>query len=144
MNQSLNVRLKASFLLTSILIISHLVSFFTLLLLEVPIAIKLTITFLIAMSCIYCMRKNALLLAKDSIIHLAFYEHKRCKITSRAKGSWDCVITGDSFVTPVLTVLILKLDKPLFGRSLYSVILLPDNVEKDAFRKLRVWLRWKY
>lgn len=144
MNDSLNVRLKPSFLLTMILILSHLLSFCLLFILELPITIKFAITFLIVVSCIYYVRKNALLLAKDSIINLEFYENKRCKAITRTERSLDCVITADSFVTPILTVVILKLDKPSFFGSFYSVVLLPDSIEKDAFRKLRVWLRWRY
>jgi len=143
-NHSLNVRLKPSFLLTIILVFSHLISFCLLLLLELSITIKLTITFLIIVSCIYYVRKNALLLAKSSIVNLEFYENKRCKIITHAKGSFDCVITADSLVTPTLTVIIFKLDNSSFRSSGDSVILLPDSIEKDAFRKLRVWLRWRY
>lgn len=46
-----------------------------------------------------------------------------------------------SVVHPTLTVLNLR----VLGRRLsYHVIVMPDAVEAQAFRQLRVWLRWGY
>ena len=48
-------------------------------------------------------------------------------------------LARDSLVTPVLIILNLL---PLEGRSLRSVIIFPDSMEKEPFRALRVLLKW--
>lgn len=58
---------------------------------------------------------------------------------TRASAWCDAVVLGSSFVTPQLTVLNLRLPH---RRLAQHVVLLPDALESDAFRRLRVWLRW--
>ena len=55
-------------------------------------------------------------------------------------GAWHVAreVTG-GVLAPWLTVIGLKED----GRSLQPLLLLPDAVEGDALRELRVWLRWR-
>jgi toxin CptA len=54
---------------------------------------------------------------------------------------------GSSFVAPYLTVLELK---PLGAGGLWqrfrtrSVVILPDGIDAEEFRQLRVLLRWKW
>jgi hypothetical protein len=43
-----------------------------------------------------------------------------------------------STVTPYLTVLLLR-----FGNRLEAVVLLSDSLPEEAFRQLRLWLRWQ-
>lgn len=58
-----------------------------------------------------------------------------------------CALLGSSFVAPYLTVLELK---PLGFQKLWqrfsprSVVILPDGIDKEEFRQLRVLLRWKW
>lgn len=56
-------------------------------------------------------------------------------------GEWlAAAVLGSSFVAPYLTLLHLKLDdRP--GRR--YVLLVPDAVAADEFRRLRVWLKWR-
>jgi len=143
-SQFLSTRLKPSYLLAIVLFLVHFMCIYILLLLELSRSIKLLIAILIALSCIYYVRKDALLLAENSIVSLEFYENKQCRVITRARKSFDCMITTDSFVTSIFAVVIFKLDKPLFLRSFFSAVLLPDNIDENEFRKLRIWLRWKY
>lgn len=55
-------------------------------------------------------------------------------------GRWrDARVLGSSCVTASLTVLNLRLS----GRRLpCSAVLLPDSLDAEDYRKLRVWLRW--
>jgi toxin CptA len=50
-----------------------------------------------------------------------------------------CIISGDSFVTPYLTVLNLK---PEGARFAHALVILPDSLEAESFRRLRVRLKW--
>ena len=49
----------------------------------------------------------------------------------------EALLLPDSFVNARLTVLNVKI-----GRRRRSVLLTPDRTEAEAFRRLRVWLRW--
>lgn len=56
-------------------------------------------------------------------------------------GGWvECKVRGDTFVSSFLTVLYLRRFDTKQG---ISATLLPDMVDAEDFRKLRVWLRWK-
>lgn len=50
-----------------------------------------------------------------------------------------CVVLKDSVVTPLLTVLRLR---PEGLRMARSVVILPDSMDTESFRALRVWLKW--
>lgn len=57
------------------------------------------------------------------------------------EGRWSEVrILGSSFVSPVLTILNLGVAGARLRRS---VVLAPDALAADEFRRLRVWLRWR-
>ena len=56
------------------------------------------------------------------------------------QGDWEpAEVLGTSFVKPWLTVLNLKLEG---RRFMLPVVLLPDALNREDFRRLRVWLRW--
>ena len=48
-------------------------------------------------------------------------------------------VLPDSFIASYLTVLNYRVSGKFWGRS---IVLLRDNTDADAFRRLRVWLRW--
>ena len=48
---------------------------------------------------------------------------------------------GSTFVSARLTVLNLR---PERGRGRNAVLITTDNVDPDGFRRLRIWLRWRY
>jgi toxin CptA len=48
-------------------------------------------------------------------------------------------LSGDSFVTDWLTILVLAQEG---RRRARHVVITPDNVDAGDFRRLRVWLRW--
>jgi len=49
-------------------------------------------------------------------------------------------VRGDTYVLWFLTVL--NLGRSDGGRRI-SLLILPDGIDTDDFRRLRVWLRWK-
>lgn len=55
-------------------------------------------------------------------------------------GRWQhAYVQGNSCVTAWLTVLNVRLTGERWPRG---IVLLPDSLEVDAYRRLRVWLRW--
>jgi hypothetical protein len=56
-------------------------------------------------------------------------------------GQWrEGTLAGSTFVAPWLTAVHVRLEG---ARRASSVLLLPDNVDREDFRRARVWLRWK-
>jgi toxin CptA len=140
----IRVNLQPSYSLAAILIVSHCVATVLIWLLALTIVIKILVTIAIIFSCVYYLRQDALLLNNNAVIAFDLFEKMQCTITTRSGKSIQCLITADSFVTPVLTVIIFKLKKPLSLSPFCSVVILPDRIETNEFRRLRIWLRWKY
>ncbi len=56
------------------------------------------------------------------------------------QGEWVAVdVSGDSLVTPLLSVLRIKRPGQRFAQGL---LLLPDMLDEQQYRQLRVWLKW--
>jgi toxin CptA len=56
-------------------------------------------------------------------------------------GRWsEARLLGSSFVSPALTILNLAVPGVRLHRSL---VVAPDSLSADEFRRLRVWLRWR-
>ncbi len=140
----IHINLQPSYSLAAILIVSHCVAIILIWLLAITTAIKILVTIAITYSCVYYLRQDALLLNNNAVIAFDLFEKMQCKITTRSKKSIRCLIAPNSFVTPMLTVLIFKLEKPLSLSPFCSVVILPDRIETNEFRRLRIWLRWKY
>ena len=82
--------------------------------------------------------RSALQCSPSAIVGIEAEEGGRiaCRIRD---GRWhDAEVLPSSFVAPWLTVLNLR----MAGGGVAHVLILPDNVEREAFRRLRVLLRW--
>jgi len=77
---------------------------------------------------------------RHSLIALRLAADGRCEFQTRA-GAWrEAALLGSSFVAPYLTMLNLK---PAGGRLAKHLVILPDAVNVEDFRRLRVWLKWR-
>jgi toxin CptA len=137
----LSVHLKSSLRLTIILSLAHLVAAGLLWPLALPFSIKVTVIVVLIISLIYYLRRDALLTAKDAVVVFELSDDMQCTLTKRSGESIACTILGSTFVAPYLTVLNLKSAGKLFMRS---VVIMPDGIDAEEFRCLRVWLRWKW
>jgi toxin CptA len=101
---------------------------------------KAVFTLAIALSLIYFMARDAALHAQRSIVALELGEQGEIACQTRT-GAWlHCELLGSSYVSPGMTVVNLRLRGWAGHRR---VILVPDNVDPDDFRRLRAWLRWR-
>ena len=86
----------------------------------------------------YYLRRDAWLLAADSCVGLLLHESEAVLIL-RDGRQLHGTLAADSLVTPLLTVLNVSLPERFAARS---VVVLPDSMAAEAFRQLRVWLKW--
>ncbi|WMJ07360.1 protein YgfX [Nitrosomonas sp. sh817] len=139
--ENLIIRRKPSYLLAAILIIAHTATACVLWTLALSWILKSMTIILIIISLIHYVRKDALLMANNAVTELVLTENSQCVATMRSNKKIVCNILNNSFVSPYLSVLILQPEGNFFTDS---ITILPDGIDDEAFRQLRVWLRWKW
>ena len=137
----LTVHLKPSRRLTIILSLAHFAAAGALWSLALSFAVKLAGVAILVISLIYYLRKDSLLSAKDAVAAFELSDEMQCTLTTQSGESIVCAIQGSTFVAPYLTVLNLKPENRFFTRS---VVIFPDSIDAEAYRRLRVLLRWKW
>jgi toxin CptA len=89
----------------------------------------------------FAVRRHAWLSAADSPVELELADDCSVSACSRA-GNWERYqIIGSTFVSPPLTVLNLRSG---VGHQTRAVLIASDGLDADSFRRLRVWLRWRW
>ena len=137
----LNIRLKPSLYLSLLLSAAHIIAIGLVLVLPLPIELKLVTTLVFCISLVFYLNRNVRLAALNSVIALEINEDCTCTIETRSGKQLDCILLPTSYVSASLTILNLKANDELLARH---VVILPDSIDPEDFRKLRVLLRWKY
>ena len=115
--------------------------------LMLPLTVKLAGIAALALSLAIYLRHYALRTSPGSITSLALADDMTCTLQTRRGQRIACALLGSSFVAPYLTVLELKPLAPArwwHKLGAYSVVILPDAIDSEEFRRLRVLLRWKW
>ncbi|SEK60735.1 protein YgfX [Nitrosovibrio tenuis] len=119
--------------------------------LTLPVMVKLVGSTLLVASLVYYERYYAWLTSPGSIKGLQLEsgasDEMSCTLETKSGERFACVLLGSSFVAPYLTVLELRpLVHPKSWRRRFarSIVILPDGIDADEFRRLRVLLRWKW
>ena len=108
-------------------------------LLPLPVWGKVLGVLVVTLATTYSYNQYAGLRLLRSITALEVGSKGELRCFTRAHDWRNAEVLGSSFVTPWLTVLNMRLPDQLLAQH---VVLLPDTLESDAFRRLRVWLRW--
>lgn len=135
------VHLQPSYYLAVLLSLAHAAAGLVLWSLALPPGVKAVIAILLIVSLIYYLRKDALLTAHDAVIALMLTDKMSCTLTMRSGQSMICSLSDSTFVAPYLTVITLQPVERFFVRD---VVILPDSTDAEEFRRLRIWLRWKW
>ena len=135
------VRLQPSYYLAVLLGLAHAAAGLVLWPLALPLGVKVVIVILLIVSLIYYVRKDALLTAQDAIVALTLTDEMSCTLTTNSGQSIACSLSDSTFAAPYLTVINLQPVDRFFMRS---VVILPDSMDVEEFRRLRIWLRWKW
>lgn len=109
-------------------------------LVPIPAVGKAAVTLAIAFSLVFFMTRYAALHSAHSIVALETREDGGIAYQTR-DGEWfEGELLGSSYVSPQLTIVNLQ---PRGRWRAHRAILLPDNVDPRAFRRLRAWLQWR-
>lgn len=136
----MKIILRPSRILTAILVLAHGAAIAVVALAGMPFWLELIAIAALVASLVFDVRQTALLRAPDAVITLEIASDDKLSIQTRRSEWIECEVLGSTYVTSFLTILNLKGRDS--GRNTRAVIL-PDSLDAEDFRKLRVWLRWK-
>lgn len=129
---------KPSARLAVILIVAAVLACLALAVISVAFWLKLLAMAVVVLATSYQVMQ-ALLRTRRSCSALSLDSKGTWQLMTRDGNRYAATILPSSFVTPYLTIL----HCGLTGKWLqYHIVILPDAVEREAFRRLRVWLRW--
>jgi toxin CptA len=109
-------------------------------LVSLPLWLKAAAIAALVASLVFSVRQTALLRSSDAVVVIEIASDDTVSVQTRG-GLWlGCEVLGSTYVASFLTVLNLR---ELENNVVRHVIILPDSVDAEDFRRLRVWLRWK-
>lgn len=131
--------LQRSQLLAAVLMLASLSACLIVLCMPVHLGLKLAACALIIAAAGFHIALHAWLLMPWSYCAVELDGHGKLWLLRKDGARVGAVVLPGSFVGAYLTVLNVGRET---GRWRSSVILTPDRADADAFRQLRVWLRW--
>jgi toxin CptA len=135
----LSITLRISDLLALFLVVMHALAFVSVWLV-LPLAAKIGAAVVLMLSLVLTLRRHVWRTGKQAI--RAIRLSGECDVAVQGQDSeWqEVVLLPSSFVSDYLTVLNLRLEGEKLARH---VVILPDAIDAEQFRQMRVWLRWK-
>lgn len=122
------------------LLLAHGGAITIVLVVSMPLWLKLIAVTALVINLGFEMWRNALMRDADAVVAIGIAADNALSIQTR-RGDWvDCTVRGDTYVASFLVVLNLR---RLDNERRKIVVILPDAIDAEDFRKLRVWLRWK-
>lgn len=106
--------------------------------------IKLLLGIVIFTAVVYHICQYGLLLLPWSCVALNINSSNQVQLTHRNGKVLSADVCRDSVVTPYLTVVNCKVQGANLLAQLFAphLLILPDMLDTEDYRQLRVWLRW--
>lgn len=120
------------------LIAMHSAAMLSLWALALPLWAQLILVLLLLASLLHHLRRDAWLTAPSSSVSL-WLDGDRIELTVRSGQKIAGKIMPDSLISPLLSVLKIL---PQDAHQARCAIILPDSLDVDSFRQLRVYLKW--
>ncbi len=137
----LRLELKPSRTLFWLLTFSHLGAAGLLWTTNLPVWATACLGVSVLVSYLWLVARHALLCHPAAAVCLLWPSGIQWQVRSRNGEEASALLSPESFVRPWLTVLLLR---PETGGGARNVVLLPDMLDAEAFRRLRVRLRLEY
>lgn len=134
----IRVELKPSRGFALLLATAHAAALVLLVLIPVPTLICVIGALAILASAYRSISRQALRRGSHAVNALEFSDRETVRIRT-GNGVWHAAsVLGSSTVGAGLTVLNLRVD----GRTTQHVVITADGIDREDFRRLRIWLRW--
>jgi toxin CptA len=134
----LTINIAPNWLLALIFTCMGILACLCLLVAPIPAWWKLLVACVMATLTIYSILEHALLRLPSSIKQLAFRQQQWVMTDAKAVKH-HVKLQGSSFVSAYFSVINLTVEGERFTRS---ILIIPSRVDADAFRRLRIVLRW--
>jgi toxin CptA len=132
------IEFKSSWYLAALLAAVHLVAIIVLVPLALPTWARIGLMLALAANLAYLLYRDIMPGLPSSCAGLVLGKEGLGLLT-RAGTRLPCRVLNSTMVTPAVTVINVM---PPGARSARSVVILPDGLDGEAFRQLRVWLKW--
>jgi toxin CptA len=108
------------------------------------ISLKILICVPVIAATVYFIAQDALLRLPWSLVAIDLNHNGQLYVMDVRGRKYAASVLPGSFVAAYLSVINFRLDGDDAGTALRrrNCLLIPQRVDRDAFRKLRVWLRW--
>ena len=136
----LKIKLRRSGQMAAVLTVAHGAGIVFFAMVGLPLWARIAGAGILIVQWVFCMRRHALMLAADSPTGIEINSNNEFSLGMRSCEWRNYDVLGSTYVMPYLTVLQLQQKG---GRAINRIALLPDSLQAEDFRKLRVWLRWK-
>lgn len=136
----LRLSLKASPYLATGLTLGHLAALGCVLIVPLALWLKLLLSGTLVASLIHTLTLHAWRIRASSVIALQCDRDGLALIQMRSGEEREAQVLGSSFVASYLTIVLFK---PNTSRRVRALLVLPDMLEAELFRQLRVWLKWR-
>ncbi|MEK6731413.1 MAG: protein YgfX [Pseudomonadota bacterium] len=136
MQQQLRLTPKPSKILFLFFSLLHILVLIVIGLLTIAWPIKIGLSILCVISAYYLCWRVTFMRAKNAII-ACYLVDESWFVENRAGKSFEADLLGETFASIIVIVLNFKIQKTGKRRSL---ILMPDSLHKDVFRRLKVYL----
>ncbi len=137
--ERIDVPIRASARLALLLTAAHAAAIFAVMVMPVAWWLRLVGCSLIIVSGTVMVSRNALLKASDSVVGLQLSRDGSCQMQMRDQRYVSGVVCPGWFVSPLMIVLQIACPGSRWRRS---VTLLPDAVDSEILRRLRIFLRY--
>lgn len=136
----LSITLRPSYLLALLLVVMHALALASTWLVPLVLAAKIGTAVVLTSSLALSLQQHVWRAGKRSVHAIRL--NGECDMSlQRQDGVWlEVTLLPSSFISPYLTVLNLSLEGERRARH---VVILPDAMDAEQFRQLRVWLRWR-
>ena len=135
----LKINLRPSWILAAILAVAHGAAIAAVVVVEMP----LWLTFVVMVALIANLSlelRHASLRMPDAAVAIEISSDNVFSVQTR-RGEWlEYEVLGNTYVLSFLAILNLKQTD---NGAAKRIVILPDSIAAEDFRKLRVWLRWK-
>ena len=134
----ISVTFKPSRLLATVLLVAHLAGVITILVLPLPLWSKFIALPILGASAWHYVRAYALLAAPTAVRGLRILSNGNLEID---RGKWQSAeLIGEQFIHPQLTIIRCRVES---NRRPIAIVILPDMLDRETFRALRVRLKWR-
>jgi len=140
----IQVDFKPSVIFIGVIISVSFVSCLTLMLMPLAWQIKLPIVLAILIVSVYTILHYGLLSMPSSIVGLQVNINNELYIERKDGEKSKVRVAANTMVMPHLAVMNFHEPNTAWYQRIFNqaIIVLPDSTDLEAFRQLRVWLRW--